>query len=883
MPQFFRTVVSSRRTCAWLLALCCAGTLPALTPAAAEVGREAIENRAKKPGAPEGVDRWRAPSVDREQLLRDDAIDETHPEAVYRVGVPFSVDLTPASAGTWETLRNGASRWRLVVESPGALWLVLGMGQFELQPGAALRLYTPDRATELGPFTSADIRSHGELWSPPIGGDTVIVELDWPSSRTGETPALRLTQVSHGYKPLDGPFGLELLGESDTRDLGDSGSCNIDIVCPLGDDWRDEEQGVVHILRGGVSFCSGSLIATTARDCQPLVLTAAHCFVASDAPSLTFRFNYERPNCGSGTPSGIVSVTGGTFRARSAASDFYLVEMDSPPPAEADAYFNGWDRSGTPPTESWGIHHPRGDAKKISYNSDSLINGTNYGPDHWRVTEWEQGTTEPTSSGSAIFDQNSRIVGQLHGGTASCSSITWDEYGKVSSSWTGGGTAASRLSDWLDPAGTGEPFVDGLSYTACLTPQPRLSLGTVQVDDTQSGNGDGVIDVGERVQLAIEVGNQGGTLAATSVSGTLTSTDPNVTILSGTMPFPDIAQGGAEYGLGLFEIEVGPGFSCGDQFPLALNMVAAESPGSWDGSTSLSTGTANVNVAFEDTMESGANGWTTDQPTGSNAWTQSTAQSSSPSTSWFIADIASVSDGVLASPAFAVPSAAVLQFRQFVDSESTFDGGVLEISTDGGLNWVDLGSTITEGGYNSTISTQYSSPIGGRQAWSGTIGSGASFATVEVELGAYAGQTVQVRWRFATDSSVSANGWFVDDVVISETSYDCSTALARPGEVSAPGSVPFRINLNGAGSYDLSWTAPTSGGPVDSYRLYAQPLAGLSAPPSCVTDLGNGTTSNLGQLPDSSAFLVVAVNAAGEGSYGTNTAGERASASATCP
>jgi hypothetical protein len=108
------------------------------------------------------------------------------------------------------------------------------------------------------------------------------------------------------------------------------------------------------------------------------------------------------------------------------------------------------------------------------------VDGSNWGTNHWRIADaadgvtdpahqgYELGTTEPASSGSPLMDHNHRIIGQLHGGTASCSSDTYDEYGKIDASWVGGGTPASRLSDWLDPLGTGAMFVDGVDHSVCL-------------------------------------------------------------------------------------------------------------------------------------------------------------------------------------------------------------------------------------------------------------------------------------------------------------------------------------------------------------------------------------------------------------------------------
>jgi hypothetical protein len=80
---------------------------------------------------------------------------------------------------------------------------------------------------------------------------------------------------------------------------------------------------------------------------------------------------------------------------------------------------------------------------------------------HWRIDDWEDGTTEPGSSGSGLWDQNHRLVGQLHGGYASCTSITSDWYGRIARSWEGGGSSATRLRDWLDPASTGTMVLDG--------------------------------------------------------------------------------------------------------------------------------------------------------------------------------------------------------------------------------------------------------------------------------------------------------------------------------------------------------------------------------------------------------------------------------------
>ena len=96
---------------------------------------------------------------------------------------------------------------------------------------------------------------------------------------------------------------------------------------------------------------------------------------------------------------------------------------------------------------------------------------------HLRIVDWDVGTTEPGSSGSPLFDQNHRVVGQLHGGYAACGNNSSDWYGRFFKSWTGGATNATRLSNWLDPGSTGATTVDLLDPNAAglgVTPSSGL-------------------------------------------------------------------------------------------------------------------------------------------------------------------------------------------------------------------------------------------------------------------------------------------------------------------------------------------------------------------------------------------------------------------------
>jgi hypothetical protein len=161
-----------------------------------------------------------------------------------------------------------------------------------------------------------------------------------------------------------------------------------------------------------------------------------------------------------------MNVNGGILRAAYAGSDVTLTELNTAPNPAWGIYYSGWDNSGAAVSSAVGIHHPSGDIKKISFENSALTSGSWSGTpanSHWHVPGWNLGVTEPGSSGSPLFDQNRRVIGQLHGGASACgASDLSDEYGKFSVSWTGNATNSTRLSNWLDPSNTGATAIDGV-------------------------------------------------------------------------------------------------------------------------------------------------------------------------------------------------------------------------------------------------------------------------------------------------------------------------------------------------------------------------------------------------------------------------------------
>lgn len=174
-----------------------------------------------------------------------------------------------------------------------------------------------------------------------------------------------------------------------------------------------------------------------------------------------------------------------------------------------------------------------------------------------------------------------------------------------------------------------------------------------------------------------------------------------------------------------------------------------------------------VQTHLVEDFESGANGWTTGG-TGST-WVLQGAQVNSGVQAWHGDDVPQVSDQLLTSPPIALPTATSAHTFQFWNRQELedggsgcFDGGLLEISSDGGSTWdpVPDANMLTDP-YDGPMDGGFSNPAAGLDAW---CGDPQAWMNSVVDLSAWAGQTVQLRFRLATDSSVAHPGWWIDDI-----------------------------------------------------------------------------------------------------------------------
>ena len=381
---------------------------------------------------------------------------------------PFEVNLNCDKNGSWESISQDRLMWRYRLRSEGATSLNLGFNKYIMPERGHMIIYSSDRNQIAGPFTNYDNKTNGQLWSPIISSDDIIIQVIIPAEAKDEFQ-LSISKINHGF--------------IDTRQKSISQSCHLDVVCgtadgfPIVDNFSEAINSVGVYSINGTRLCSGALINNTKNNCIPYFLTADHCGITNNnATSVVVHWKYENQVCRQ--PNSIESGENGNGRldifntgvkiiSTYPNSDMMLLELDRDVPVEAEPYFAGWNRTNTPASSSVTIHHPNADEKRISVDENPL---TVYADEEnfWFVENWEIGSTEGGSSGAPLFNSDQQIIGQIFGGEASCNNGLWDIFGRFDVSWEGDGSEKGGLKSWLDPDNLGLMEVGGRSCSALL-------------------------------------------------------------------------------------------------------------------------------------------------------------------------------------------------------------------------------------------------------------------------------------------------------------------------------------------------------------------------------------------------------------------------------
>jgi hypothetical protein len=380
---------------------------------------------------------------------------KSHKTFHFAKSIEVSYDFT--NSGKW--MQHGKLNiWKAGFYSPGAHSLNVIFSKFKLPKGVEVFIYNPSKDYILGGYNYKNNKPFDIFAVAPIPGDSIIIECRIKNS-IKKRSFLRIGKIAHDYKNI-----FKYLDSQENLEA--AGSCNKDVKCPLADDWQQEKNAVSRILYNGSDLCTGTLINNTKNNAKPYVLTANHCLhTNANANSAIFIFQYESPYCSGPTGKKNKSISGSNLVATADDLDFSLVELTSSLPFVFFPFFAGWDVTNDQPQQGVTIHHPQGDVKKISIDENPLTTasyGSGYKPlSHWRVSNWEYGTTEKGSSGCPVFNEDRRIIGDLTGGEASCSNPINDYFAKLYSSWDTYASSSKQLKTWLDPLQTGNKKLNG--------------------------------------------------------------------------------------------------------------------------------------------------------------------------------------------------------------------------------------------------------------------------------------------------------------------------------------------------------------------------------------------------------------------------------------
>jgi lysyl endopeptidase len=480
----------------------------------------------------------------------------------FAVDIPHAIDSSQAGTGTWSVTR-GVATWRYSVRVPTAVSLSFHAANIFLPASAQLKVMGGGSTYT---YSAKDINKR-QLWSRISRGDSLAMELT-VAPKERRYVVLQIASVQAGYRGFghavpDHPYYMRLRQQATA---GSTSSCIVNYECDVTAANTAPGQATVALIVGNAFQCSGTLINDVPHDGKPYVLTARHCENGQlgggnpgAAANVVVYWDATSP-CGSALGAlydpGIVTQQGATTVVEQ--QDAWLLLL-SQPPAASDAYLAGFDATGGAIQGGYTIHHALSNDKQFTAWNGQAIAQTvaantsfpvSFTSNFWDVVNLT-GTIGPGASGSALFDQNNRIVGSLSLGNEA--GATADGYlqcplspppsptpqnalalfTSLAAVWnstldpTG---SASTIKQVLDPNNTATVVVDSISgpATARLTPS-QLAVG-IGATITMSWSAVG----------ASSCTASGGT-AGDGWSGTLSA--------SGTQPIEESTTGAITYGI----------------------------------------------------------------------------------------------------------------------------------------------------------------------------------------------------------------------------------------------------------------------------------------------------------------------------------------------
>ena len=336
----------------------------------------------------------------------------------------------------------------------------------------------------------------------------------------------------------------------------------------------------------------------------------------------------------------------------------------------------------------------------------------------------------------------------------------------------------------------GADSADFNGITEAFEVKGQLVAGAATVQEQVSCDHDGVLDAGESSRVTVAINNPG-PVDLSQVAVTLTSANASIKIAAPTVMVGDLKA--YTVSSAVFYVQLDASVSAPAIADLKATMTSADGCGPVEVPMS-------IRVNSDDALESSAND---DFNAGTSAWTPddgewSHARKTALDGYWHGTDDGGQqSNSSLTSPLLkAGPGALTATFTHRFSFEGTvtkaFDGGVIEISTDG-KKWDDI-STVADPHYNVVITAGPTS-ISELPAYGAESLGYPETSTVTLDFGTkLADQSFQLRFRVVSDTNTGAPGWDIDDLVftgLANTPFPtlvANAAACKPDTGSGSGS-----------------------------------------------------------------------------------------------
>jgi hypothetical protein len=298
---------------------------------------------------------------------------------------------------------------------------------------------------------------------------------------------------------------------------------------------------------------------------------------------------------------------------------------------------------------------------------------------------------------------------------------------------------------------------------------PSLRVTGIAVCDTLYGNGDGCLEATETVEITLALTNYGSG-DAHDVSVGFAESDPYAELVSDSSYIAGIDPGGQAQTSPPFLLSLLPG--CPRYHTVDLTVSISASGGGPD----LDSVSVDVGGLLEDDFEGAPAGWTHEVIVMGfvDQWHIETYRNHSPAGAycWKFGGPGSegyvhYAHGALVTPQLCLGPNSTLSFWHWIQVEResgdyVSDGGVVEISTDGGDTWSQL---TPVGGYTHRIYPGTSTPL---PAETPCFGWTDDWTEVVFDLAAYEG-SARVRFNFGGGEHFeSEEGWYVDDILVTD-------------------------------------------------------------------------------------------------------------------